>query len=136
MADNLTAEQRRRCMQRVRTTGTDIERALASSLHRRGYRYRKNVRTLPGSPDLVLARHRVVIFIDGDFWHGYRFPLWRAQLAPFWQNKIEGNRRRDARNFRRLRREGWTVIRVWQHEIRADVNAVTQRIVQHLARTT
>lgn len=135
MADNLTSEQRRRCMQRVRTAGTDIERALASSLHRRGYRYRKNVRTLPGSPDLVLVRHRLVIFIDGDFWHGYRFPLWRAQLAPFWRNKIEGNRRRDMRNFRRLRRGGWTVIRVWQHEIRADVDAVTQRIVQRLVRT-
>jgi DNA mismatch endonuclease (patch repair protein) len=133
MADTLNPEQRRRCMQRVRTAGTNIERAIGVALHARGYRYRKNVRGLPGSPDLVFVSRRVAVFIDGDFWHGFRFPAWRAQLAPFWQEKIEGNRRRDARNFRVLRRRGWIVIRVWQHEVERDFARVMQRIVAQLS---
>lgn len=132
MPDTLTPEQRRRCMQRVRTAGTDIELAVRAALHARGFRYRKNVRALPGRPDLVFAARRVVVFIDGDFWHGYRFPAWRSGLPPFWQRKIEGNRRRDARNFRRLRRDGWTVVRVWQHEIVRDLARAVERIVRHL----
>jgi DNA mismatch endonuclease, patch repair protein len=133
MADNLTPAQRRRCMQRVRTTGTNIELAVSTALHARGFRYRKNVRTLPGRPDLVFFSQRVVVFIDGDFWHGYRFPGWRDSLSPFWQRKIERNRQRDTRNFRRLRRQGWTVIRVWQHEIVRDLPRAISRIVQHVA---
>lgn len=119
-------------MQRVRTVGTNIELTVRAALHVRGYRYRKNVRTLPGRPDLVFTKERVVVFIDGDFWHGYRFPVWRDGLSEFWQRKIEGNRRRDARNFRRLRRAGWTVVRVWQHEVMRDVTRAIERIVRHL----
>jgi DNA mismatch endonuclease (patch repair protein) len=132
MPDTLTPEQRRGCMQRVRTSGTDIELAVRAALHARGFRYRKNVRALPGCPDLVFSGRRVVVFIDGDFWHGYRFPAWRAGLSPFWQRKIEGNRRRDARNFRRLRRDGWTVVRVWQHEIVGNLAGTVARIARHL----
>ena len=128
MADTLTPAQRRKCMQSVRTRGTDIERLVASALHRQGYRFRKNVRALPGSPDLVLARFRVVIFVDGDFWHGYRFPLWRHTVSQFWIEKIEKNRQRDKRTFRKLRRAGWRVFRVWQHEVDRDLPGVVARI--------
>ena len=68
--DNLTCEQRERCMSTVRNRDTDIERAVRSELHKRGYRFRKHVRALPGTPDIVFVRDRVAVFVDGDFWHG------------------------------------------------------------------
>jgi len=128
MVDRLTPAQRSALMARVRRADTGPERALRSELHRRGLRFFKHVKALPGSPDIVFSRARIVVFIDGDFWHGYRFPLWKAKLAPFWQDKIERNRLRDRRNFRRLRARGWTVIRVWEHQVRLDVAACADRI--------
>lgn len=132
MADNLSQAQRSFCMSRVRNADTDLERRVRSALHHRGLRFRKHCRDLPGRPDIVFRASRVAVFIDGDFWHGYRFPLWRERLAPFWQEKISINRQRDERNFRRLRRAGWKVIRVWQHEVERDLSMVLIRIVRHL----
>ena len=61
----------------------------------------------------------VAVFVDGDFWHGWRLPAWERKLSKFWRDKLRANRARDQRNFRRLRARGWKVIRVWQHELRA-----------------
>jgi len=128
VADNLTAAQRSYCMSRVRNRDTNIETEVRSLVHRKGLRFRKHVRAIPGSPDLVFIGPRVAVFIDGDFWHGYRFPAWSKNISPFWQSKIAGNRSRDQRNFRRLRRAGWQVIRVWQHEIKDDPSRAAERI--------
>lgn len=128
MPDNLTPQQRSYCMSRVKGKDTGIERLVRSALHKRGFRFRKHVKTLAGRPDIVFSRARVAVFIDGDFWHGYRFPQWKDDLAPFWQDKIEANRRRDARNFRLLRDEDWKVIRIWQHQIERDLDACVDRI--------
>ena len=98
----------------------NFETRVRSELHRRGLRFRKHVPSLPGKPDIVFHRAGVAVFLDGDFWHGYRFPSWRHSLAPFWQDKIEATRGRDQRNFRRLRRAGWQVIRLWQHEVESN----------------
>ena len=130
--DFLAPERRSRLMSSVRQKGTDIELLVVRELHQRGYRFRRNVRALAGSPDLVFARHKLAIFVDGDFWHGYRYPCWQHKIQPFWRNKIETNRRRDQRNFRRLRRAGWCVVRIWQHEIEADIAACLGRIVDLL----
>jgi DNA mismatch endonuclease (patch repair protein) len=70
----------------------------------------------------------VVVFIDGDFWHGWRFPLWKSKLTDPWQQKIEATRRRDHRNFRRLRQLGWLVIRIWEHQIEQDFGRAMERI--------
>lgn len=126
--DNLTCEQRERCMSTVRNRDTDIERAVRSELHKRGYRFRKHVRALPGTPDIVFVRDRVAVFVDGDFWHGYRFPQWRDTLSEFWQQKIALNRRRDRKNFARLRGMGWKVIRLWKHDIRGNLEGCIGRI--------
>ncbi len=72
------------------------------------------------------------MFVDGDFWHGYRFPAWKAQLSVFWQIKIESNRRRDRRNFRKLRMNGWKVLRIWQHQIRQHPERCLIRIADAL----
>lgn len=132
MPDNLTKDQRSYCMSRVRNRDTDLERSLRSELHRRGFRFRKHVRGLPGTPDIVFPGRRVAVFVDGDFWHGYRFPQWRDSLSEFWRNKIEKNRRRDQHNHRALRRMGWTVIRVWQHEIRHDMEGCVQKVAKRI----
>ncbi|MDE2934180.1 MAG: very short patch repair endonuclease [Chloroflexota bacterium] len=123
-----TPEQHSRRMARVPSEDTSIEIAVRRALHARGLRFRKNVRSLPGTPDLVFPRARVAVFVDGDFWHGWRLPAWRDSLSPYWVEKIERNRRRDRRNFARLRRQGWVVIRVWEHDILNDLQRVTDRV--------
>jgi DNA mismatch endonuclease (patch repair protein) len=129
MPDNLTVEQRSRCMSRVKNRDTDLERLVRSALHKRGLRFRKHVKALPGKPDVVFTRARVAVFIDGDFWHGYRFPAWEDTLSPFWRNKIRLNRERDRKNFRKLRSRGWHVIRIWQHELRSNPEECVERII-------
>lgn len=128
MADNLSRAQRSYCMSRVRNRDTDLESLVRSVLFRRGWRFRKHVRQLPGCPDVVFPSQRVAVFIDGDFWHGYRLPQWDRQLSWFWRAKIEKNRRRDRQNFSKLRRRGWRVVRVWQHEIERDLLSAVQKI--------
>ena len=126
--DNLTPEQRSRTMSLIRSKDTRPELMIRRLLHARGLRFRKHCTALPGCPDLVFARASVVVFVDGDYWHGWRFPLWSAKLPPYWKKKIDGNRRRDYRNFRRLRRQGWKVVRVWEHEVERDAARCVDRI--------
>ncbi len=126
--DDLTPAQRSYCMSRVKGKDTGLEVSVRSALHRRGLRFRKHVKDLPGKPDVVFTKARVVVFVDGDFWHGYRFPSWEHKVAPFWQKKIGETRERDRRNFRKLRRAGWTVLRLWQHQVKRDIDGCADRI--------
>lgn len=128
MADNLTHEQRRKAMRAVKGKNTSLERTMASALHREGFRFRRNVSTMPGKPDFVFTKAKLVVFVDGDFWHGWRYPLWKHKLSEFWRNKIERTRRRDRNNFRRLRRQGWTVVRIWGHDVDRDLAAAVERV--------
>jgi len=73
-----------------------------SELHKRGLRFRKHVKDLPGKPDVVFPTVKVAVFIDGDFWHGYKFPSWEHKVSDFWKQKINKNRERDRRNHRKL----------------------------------
>ena len=129
MPDNLTLAQRSYCMSRVKGKDTSLEKLVRSELHKRGLRFRKHVKELPGKPDVVFPRAKVAVFIDGDFWHGFRFPAWKDKVSAFWQTKIEKTRQRDQRNFRTLRRTGWRVIRIWQHELEDDFENCIARIV-------
>ena len=131
--DNLTSRQRSYCMSRVRNRDTDLEAAVRSELFRRGWRFRKHVSSLPGTPDIVFSRYALVVFVDGDFWHGYRFSEWGATLSAFWVAKIQKNRRRDRNNFAKLRRLGWRVVRLWQHEIDKDIHACVIKLEKVLA---
>lgn len=134
MTDFMTREQRKHCMSRVRSRDTDIEKAIRSALHKRGLRFRKHVRSLPGTPDVVFPSQKIAVFVDGDFWHGYRFPMWRDTQSAFWQIKIEKNRVRDKRNHAKLRRMGWGVVRLWQHQIQQDLDESVERVVEMLAK--
>lgn len=127
--DNLTSEQRSYCMSRIKAKDTGIEKLLRSELHKLGLRFRKHVRDLPGKPDIVFSKAKVAVFIDGDFWHGFRFPSWEDKVSDFWKKKILKNRERDCKNHRRLRDKDWTVIRIWQHQIDQDIKKCTDKIV-------
>ena len=132
MPDNLTPEQRSQCMSRVRNKDTDIEKLVRSELHKRGYRFRKHARELPGTPDMVFITAKLAVFIDGDFWHGYRFPQWQHTVSDFWRTKINKNRERDRKNFTKLRKMGWRVVRFWKHQVKKDLDGCVNRIIQAL----
>jgi DNA mismatch endonuclease (patch repair protein) len=121
--------ERSRLLGRVRHQGTAPEIELRRGLRRAGLRYRLRY-SLPGSPDLVLVASRLAIFVDGCFWHGC--PLHGTipkTNTSFWQAKILRNRERDNSVDQRLATLGWMVIRVWEHEIRNDLEGVVTRFV-------
>lgn len=121
-------------MSRVKNKDTDIEVRVRSILHRRGWRFRKHVKSLPGTPDLVFPGPKIAIFINGNFWHGRQFARLRTKIAPFWIEKIGKNRARDLANYVALRRMGWRVLRIWQHDIKRHPDAVIARIEYALTR--
>lgn len=128
MADNMTPEQRRMTMSRIRSRDTKVELAVRKELHRRGYRFRVNAAWLAGKPDVVFTKIRLAIFIDGDFWHGWQFERWAGKLAPYWYEKISGNIARDLQRRALLRREGWAVMRIWEHDVKKNFERCIRRI--------
>lgn len=132
MPDHLTPEQRSRAMKRVKLKNGSIERIVHYELKSHGLEFQRHVRSLPGSPDVVFTHEKVAVFVDGDFWHGWRLPAWEDKLPPFWREKLRTNRKRDQRNFRKLRSLGWQVIRIWQHQLSRDKEGCIQRILRTL----
>ena len=128
MVDNLTPEQRSFTMSQIRSKDTTPELTIRRLVHARGLRFRKHKNGLPGRPDLVFVGAKVAVFVDGDFWHGWQFSRWRHKLGAYWSKKIEGNRNRDRRTSNKLRREGWLVIRIWEHDVQRDAESCVDRI--------
>jgi DNA mismatch endonuclease (patch repair protein) len=122
-------------MAAVKSSDASLERVVDVAFRNRGWNYRRNANELPGKPDFVFLKARVVVFVDGDFWHGWRFSLWRTKLTSYWKQKIERNRRRDQANFRRLRRLGWRVLRFWGHQVERDLAAVVSRVASFVEAT-
>ena len=120
MPDPLTPEQRHRCMSHIRSRNTKPELKVRQWLWQRGYRYRLNVRSVPGKPDVVLRRYRTAIFVNGCFWHGHsgclKFRMPKSNVD-FWQAKISRNRERDQQNYQILLQNGWQVIVVWECQL-------------------
>lgn len=116
-------------MKRVKLKDGTLERLVQRELRERGLRFQRHVRSLPGSPDIVFCRAKVVVFVDGDFWHGWRLPAWEHKLTPFWRDKLRANRTRDQRNFRRLRAAGWKVIRLWQHQLKQPGDCINRVMI-------
>lgn len=124
-----------------RSADTGHERLLRSLLWREGLRYRKNVRTLPGKPDIVFPAARIAVFCDGDFWHGRDWQRLSKKLrtgtnASYWIPKIRTNRNRDRRNDRLLKKEGWTVIRVWETDIHRNPQQAAQAVADLVRRNS
>lgn len=107
-------------MAKVRIKNTDIEKALGKIVKPlwKTEKYKRNVIALPGKPDIVFLESKVVLFADGDFWHGKHFTKWKAKVSPFWQEKIAGNIKRDRLQSRTLRKEGYRVFRFYGSDIK------------------
>lgn len=119
--DNRSKEERSKNMARIKSEGTKPEEAICKYLFSQGFRYRKNVKNLPGHPDLVLRKYKTVVFVNGCYWHGHegcKYFILPKSNVEFWVNKIEYNRQRDKMNQDRLKQLGWNVIEVWECEIR------------------
>lgn len=119
--DVFTKKKRSEMMSLVKTRDTKFEILVRQVLFKRGYRFRKNVKTLPGSPDIVLKKFNTVIFINGCFWHGHEpCPLfkWPKSRKEFWEKKILGNRERDFSVQQILKSEGWKVVVLWECNLR------------------
>lgn len=122
MPDRFDKATRSRIMAAIRGANTAPELAVRKHLHALGLRFRIHRRDLPGRPDIVLPKYRTVVFVHGCFWHRHRdcpMAVLPATNRRFWRTKLEGNRRRDLRNVRALRRAGWKVVTVWQCGITA-----------------
>lgn len=116
-----------------RKANTKPELLLRRALWRNGFRYRTNRSDLPANPDIVFPGLRVVVFVDGDFWHGKNWFVRKAKLAQghnadYWIRKIERNVQRDRERNRELSAAGWLVLRVWESQIHADVGRVVRRL--------
>ena len=129
MPDILTPEQRRRCMSSVRGINTKPELLLRKALWRKGLRYRLKS-DLPGKPDIVLTRYKIAIFVDGCFWHNCPAHGSLPETNKlFWENKIARNIERDNKVNVLLEKNGWLVIRIWEHEIKQSLEKVIERIL-------
>ncbi len=130
--DNLSKASRSYCMSRIRGKNTGIEVILRRELHRLGLRYGLHRRDLAGTPDIVFTTAKVAVFVNGDFWHGFGYPRWRRKLSPSWRKKIELNRKRDKRSVQKLRRSGWRVVTVWQHQVERNLNECVGRVIRQV----
>ncbi|MBM3298455.1 MAG: DNA mismatch endonuclease Vsr [Deltaproteobacteria bacterium] len=119
-------------MAAIRCKDTSPELRVRRLLHHLGYRFRLHRQDLPGSPDIVLPKHRTVVFVHGCFWHrhpGCRYTTTPKARADFWANKFEQNIRRDHRQQQQLREMGWSVMVIWECELR-DLQSLKARLVQ------
>ena len=135
MPDHLTPEQRSRATKSVKLKDGSLEKLVQRELRARGLKFQRHARELPGRPDIVFRGEKVAVFVDGDFWHGWRLPAWERKLSPLWRDKLRDNRSRDQRNFHRLRADGWQVVRIWQHEITPCIPRCIQRVMDPLGGT-
>ncbi len=133
MTDKMTPAQRHYCMSRIHGKGTKPELKVRQWLWRHGYRYRLNVKSVPGKPDIVMRRYRTAIFVNGCFWHGHHVETRLIASLPaitnsscckipqtnreFWVNKIKRNQERDQKNYQILHDNGWQVIVVWECQL-------------------
>jgi DNA mismatch endonuclease, patch repair protein len=132
-----TTPDRSKLMGQIKSKNTKPEVLLRKELWKRGYRYRTNVKKIPGKPDIVISKFKVVIFVDGEFWHGYQWDDKKEKIKTnrgFWIPKIERNIQRDEEVNELLEAQGWTVIRFWGKQVIHDLRG-SVLVVEALAHT-
>lgn len=129
--DIWSTEKRSEVMSKILSSNTLPERRVRKMLTALGYRYRLNVKGLPGKPDIVLRKYNSIIFIHGCFWHLHskcRDGTIPKSRTEYWKNKLLKNRKRDTKNIRELKQQGWKVLRLWECEIEKEPNKVVEKI--------
>lgn len=128
--DNHDKKTRSYNMSMIKSNNTKPEQTVRKYLFSLGFRYRKNVRVLPGSPDIVLPKYKTVIFVNGCFWHGHKgchYFFWPESNADYWHKKISNTMERDEKNTSLLVQSGWRVLVVWECELKKEKAAETLR---------
>lgn len=132
--DNLTREQRNKNMRNIRSSGTTPEKMVLRELRKRKIYFAKHVSKITGRPDIVFRRKKVAVFIDSDFWHGHpeRFTMPKTNVG-YWQEKIARNTKRDIQVTENLQTQGWKVIRLWEYDIKRDLEQSMNVIIDALS---
>jgi DNA mismatch endonuclease Vsr len=129
--DRITKEHRSWNMSRIRSKGSKIETLLAKELWKRGYRYRKNNKSVYGTPDLTFKKQKIAIFVDSEFWHGKDWKVKKYEIKSnreFWFTKIEDNIRRDKEVNKELKSQGWKVLRFWGKQISKETEKCINKV--------
>lgn len=135
MADVHSPEKRSYNMSRIHAKGTKPEETVRKYLFSKGFRYRKNDPLLPGKPDIVLPKYKTVVFVNGCFWHrheGCKYFVWPKNNAEFWRKKIMSNVERDNRNYSELKEKGWSVVVIWECELKDRRSETLSSVVKSL----
>ncbi len=137
MADVFSKKKRSEIMSKIRSKNTLLEtsfcKLVSKKLYPLGYRYKRNYVRLLGKPDIAFTKNKVAVFLDGDFWHGYNFKKTSGRLPKkYWLGKIEKNIVRDKKVNKELKKKGWQVIRLWEHEIKKDSEKALNKIIKKL----
>lgn len=127
--DNLSPEIRRKNMQNIRSTNTKIEILIRRELFKIGLRFRKNVSKIEGKPDIVFPKQKVAVFLDSCFWHSCPYHSNIPDTnKPYWINKLKRNKKRDKEVNKKLKKDGWKVLRFWEHSIKKNIKGVVEKI--------
>jgi DNA mismatch endonuclease (patch repair protein) len=129
--DNLTPEQRRKTMQHIRSTGTKPELTVMTELRQRRLAFSCYDKSVIGKPDIVFAEQKLAVFIDSDFWHGNPKRFVRPKTnVEYWDKKIARNKKRDRQVNRELKKQGWKVLRLWEYDVKHNLNRCVEKIVK------
>ena len=130
-----TTKKRSTLMSKIRAKETKPEILFRKALWAKGLRYRKNVKKLPGNPDIVLNKYKLIIFIDGEFWHGFNWEDKKKRIKSnrdFWIPKIERNMQRDEENKLKLENMGFTIFRFWEQEVKKDLDRCLDQVLDFI----
>ena len=115
-------------MSRIKSKGSKIETTIFAVLRKDGFYFQKHYGRMPGKPDLAVPSKKIAVFIHSDFWHGWRFSKWKNDLPEYWKIKIERNRQRDRRNSTKLKKMGWKVLNIWEHQLHSNKEETISKI--------
>ncbi len=137
MPDIFSKEKRSEIMSLIRSTNTKPEIALrkivSAKFYPQGFRYKINYRKVKGTPDIAFVSKKIAVFVDGEFWHGYKFAKRKHKLPKkYWLPKIEANMKRDRKVNRHLKKEGWKVVRFWEHQVKKTPELIVEKLEEIL----
>ena len=131
--DKFSKEKRSEIMQKIKSKETKVELIVFEELKKRKIYFKSHYSKIIGNPDIAFPRKKVAIFIDGDFWHGYKSKILGKNISPgYWENKIEKNFNRDIEINKLLDNIGWKVLRIWEHEIKKDLRESIKKIEEFI----
>lgn len=133
MVDKISPELRKKTMQAIKGTNTKLEVMVTHELWKRGLRFRKNVSSLPGKPDIAIKKYKIVIFIDSCFWHGCEFHCRIPETnRDYWVKKISRNQKRDFQVTKYYLENNWNIIRIWEHQLKNNFEEEIKIIVEKI----